>query len=186
MSTSKLTLTLGSIGFFILGAIVAIGAEHFIIKPSDPRDSMQTIRAFQDWRLTCAARTEKAGGCIVQSAIFDKATGTPLVQLTVGKNGQIDTLAIVAPLGVLIPPGLRITMGSGPQRPVAFKTCFQAGCIATLPLDAGLTNAMTSNTDGQIILVNGLGKAVGMKYSLKGFKEALDARAVDNEARKEY
>lgn len=186
MSNSKLTLVLCSIGFFALGAIIAIGAEHLIIKPSDPRDSMQTIKAFQDWRLTCAARTEKKGGCVVQSAVFDRATGTPLIQLTVGKNGQADTLAIVAPLGVLVPPGLRISMGSGPQRPIAFKTCIQAGCIATLPLDSGLTDAMSTNTDGQIILVNGVGKAVGMKYSLKGFKDALDARAVDTEARKEY
>jgi invasion protein IalB len=183
MSNTKMTLVIYSVGFFVLGAIIALASDRLLFKHVDPRDSMQTTRAFQDWRLTCSARTDKNGGCVLQGAILDKASNTPLVQLTIGRKDANDTLAVVTPLGVLIPPGMRISVGTAKPKVLAFKTCLQGGCVATLPLDSSLTTAMTQNAGGQIVVVNGAGKTVGLNYSLQGFKDALAARAVDLAAR---
>lgn len=184
MSNSKMTLVLCAIGVFVLGAVVALGGEHLLFKQSDPRDGMQTMRAFQDWRLTCSARTEKSGGCAIQQTIVQRGSGNPLLELTVSQKGADEMLAVVTPLGVLVPPGIRFAVGSGQPRAAAFKTCMQGGCVATLPLDTALTTAMEQNTTGQIVVVTGEGKQVPLTYSLKGFQDAVAARAVDMKSRK--
>ena len=183
MSNPKTSLVLYAIGLFVLGAVVALGGEHLFFKRTDPRDSMRTMEAFQDWQLTCSPRTDKNGGCELATAIFDRATRAPLVRLTVNQKGADETLAVVTPLGVLIPPGVRLSIGSAQPRLLAFRTCVQGGCVAILPLNSDLTSEMARNTLGKIVVVNAAGKAVALNYSLNGFADAMAARAVDMAAR---
>jgi invasion protein IalB len=184
MSNVKMTWVFYAIGLFVLGAIAALAGEHLLFKQADLRDSMQTAKTFQAWQLICAPRTDKNGNCALQSAIIDKATGAPLIQLTLASKGSSDTLVIVAPLGVLIPPGLRFSIGSDQPKTVAFKTCMRTGCWAALPLDSALSTAMAQNAGGQIVVVGNTGKAAALPFSLRGFGEALAARAADASARK--
>ncbi len=184
MSNSKIALALYGIGVFTLGMVVALAGEHLLFNRPDPRDSWSINKKIQDWQIACSARTDKDGGCVLETAIIDKATNAPVMQLTVKQKGENDILTIViVPLGILIPPGLRISAGAGQPRAAPYETCVQGGCVASLLMDSGLSSAMILNTTGQVVVVNGAGKAVALNYSLKGFADAVAARAVEMKAR---
>jgi invasion protein IalB len=177
------TTVLTAIGAFILGALVALGADHFVFKPKDQRDSMQTVAGFQGWRLTCPPRTTKDANCVMQQALARKGTGTILAELNIAPNkDKADVLTVIAPLGVFILPGIKVSAGNSGEKPAQFKTCLQMGCIATLPIDAGLATAMSQATGIQVTVVAD-GKPVPLSFPLNGYRDALAARAVDMAAR---
>jgi len=186
MSTSKTTLILCSVGFFVLGAVAALVGEHLLYKPTDLRDTMQTIAVMKDWRMSCPPRTQKDGTCVLDQTIVQRGSNNPLAQLTIGQRDKGDVLAIIAPLGVLITPGLRFSVGTGQPIAIPYKTCLPAGCVATVPLDAALSTAMTQNAGGQITVVAVVGKPIPLNFSLRGLPDALAARAADMKARKEH
>jgi invasion protein IalB len=184
MPSSRTGWIAASVGFFLLGGVIALEGEHILFKSADARDTMQTMSVIKDWRITCPPRADRRAACALQQEIVQKGTSNVLVQLNVGKTGDKDTLAIVTPLGVLVPPGLRFIVGDGQPRTAPYKTCLQAGCIATLPLDASLAAAMTHNKAGRIVVVNGASQAVPLNYSLAGFAEAYETRAADEKLRR--
>lgn len=178
------TTVLAAIGAFILGVLVGLGAD-FALKGKDQRDAMETIGGFQGWRLTCPPRTTKDGSCILQQALARKGTGTILAQLTVAPDkDKKDVLTVVAPLGVFILPGIKVSVGSGVEKTAAYKTCVQMGCVAAVPIDESLAAAMSKNAGIQVTVVAD-GKPVPLNFSLAGYREALAARAVDMAARKQ-
>jgi invasion protein IalB len=172
-----------AIGAFILGALVALGADHFVFKAKDQRDSMETIAGFQGWRLTCPPRTTKGAACVLQQGLARKGTGQVLAELNIAQNkDKADVLTIIAPLGVFILPGVKVSAGTSGEKTAAYKTCLQMGCVASLPIDAGLATAM-SQSDGVKVTVVAEGKPVPLNFSLSGYRDALAARAVDMAAR---
>lgn len=184
---TKEMMALYAAGAFILGAVVALGGEHLLFAKSDPRDAMQTIDTLQDWRLTCPPRTDKKGVCVMQSPIYQPGSSTVIAELTVAPKNRADAksdeLTVVTPLGVIVPPGLRLTVGNGQPKTVSYKTCVQIGCIASLPIDSGIASALSQNSSGQITVIAGDAKPVALNFSLRGYRDALAARAVDMAAR---
>jgi invasion protein IalB len=180
------TTILYAIAAFVLGALVALGGEHLLFKQKDQRDAMATIAAFQDWRLSCPPRTTKTASCMMQSAIMQKGTSNVVAELNVAPKDkdQSDTLTIVTPLGVVLLAGVKLQIGSGNSKVVQFKTCLQMGCVATLPVDGGLADALSKNDGGVITIMTADGKSVPLNFSLHGYRDAVAARAVDMAARK--
>lgn len=174
---------LAGAGLFVLGVLVALGADHLVFKKADPRDGMATIASLQDWRLNCPPRTTKAGRCVMQSVITQPGTGNALAELTVVPKDKGDLLTVVAPLGVFVPPGVQVTVG-GITKVLAYKTCVQMGCVASMPIDSGLSAALAKASGGQIAFIWGDGKTVPLNFSLKGYTDALADRAIDDAARK--
>ena len=182
MTTTSTVFT--AIGAFVLGAAVALGAEHFAFKPTDQRDAMSTIGGFQGWRLSCPPRTDKSSGCIMTQALARRSDQRPLAEISIAADkNKTDTLTIVAPLGVFLLPGAKVSVGSA-TKTVSYKTCLPGGCVATLPIDQSLADAMNKNASIQVAVGTGEGKAVPLNFSLAGFRDAMAARAVDLAARK--
>lgn len=171
-----------AIGTFVLGAAVALGGEHLLVAKKDNRDAMQTVAAFQGWRISCPPRTQKDGVCIMQQALARKGTNAVLAELNVVPKDKGDVLTVVAPLGVFILPGIKVSAGSSTPKAVAFKTCLQMGCVATTPIDSGLASAMAQSASMQITVVAD-GKPVSLSFPLAGYRDALNARAIDTAAR---
>ncbi|HTW36681.1 MAG TPA: invasion associated locus B family protein [Rhizomicrobium sp.] len=177
------TTVLTAIGTFILGALVAFGADRYVFKTTDQRDKMETIAAFQGWRLTCPPRTVKSANCIMQQALARKGTGTILAELNIAPDkNKTDVMTVIAPLGVFVLPGVKVSAGNSGEKIVPYKTCVQMGCVATLPIDAGLAAAMSRSRNIQVTVAAD-GKAVPINFSLNGYRDALAARAVDMAAR---
>jgi invasion protein IalB len=180
--TNSTVLT--AIGTFILGALVAFGADRYLINSKDQRDSMETVGGFQGWRLTCPPRTVKGGNCLLQQGLARKGSGAVLAQVTVAPDkNKSDVMTVVAPLGVFVLPGVKVSAGDNVTKTAAYKTCLQMGCVASLPIDSALAAAMSKNA-GLVVTVVAEGKPVPLNFSLAGYRDALTARAADMAARK--
>jgi len=111
---------------FVLGALVAFGAQHFLFPQKDQRDAMATVGAFQGWRLNCPPRTTKDGICVLQQALARKGSNQVVAEINVAPKDQkslnTDMQTVVAPLGVFDIPGIKVTVGSGPDKTIAYKT----------------------------------------------------------------
>ena len=172
-------------GLFVLGAIVG-GGGMYLVHGHDQRDGMETIAALQNWRLTCAPRTMKNGECLIQSGIVEKGTNNVIAELSIGQKDKADVLTIVAPLGVFIPTGVRLSLGDI-SKTIPFKTCIMLnpplGCVATLPIDSAIATALSKDDGGTITLVAANGQSVPVNFSLHGYNDAIADRAIDMSAR---
>jgi invasion protein IalB len=182
MPASKTTMAFYAVGLLALGALAALAGEHFVVNAHDPRDAMQTVAKLPgwDWILTCQERTKKDGKCLLQQSITQQ--GNVIAELSVAPKGKSDVMTIVVPLGLLIPPGIGVAIGSGQPRQVAYLTCTQ-GCIAELPIDDSVAEALAHNTGGKLYVVNGAGNRVPIPFSLHGYGDAMAVRAADTAAR---
>ncbi|HUO92062.1 MAG TPA: invasion associated locus B family protein [Rhizomicrobium sp.] len=178
------TTVFAAIGAFVLGAAVALGAEHFVFKARDQRDAMSTIGGFQGWRLSCPPRTDKSGICMMSEALARRQGGQVFAELSIAPDkDKTDQLTVVAPLGIFLLPGAKVAVGNT-VKTVSYKTCLPGGCIATLPIDKGLADAMSKGSSIQVTVITADGKSVPLNFSLSGFGDAMAARAVDMAARK--
>lgn len=183
MSDSKVTTPLIAVALFALGVVATLVCEHLLFVHRDARDAMQTSGYIQDWRLSCAPRTVKKGTCVMQETIVQQGTRNVLAELNVTQKDGTDTLSVVTPLGVLVSPGIGLLVGNSKPRLVPFKTCLEMGCVALTTIDPELSDAMSHNDTGKIIVVNSQGKRVPLSFSLRGYADALSARATDMSVR---
>jgi invasion protein IalB len=184
---TKTMMVVYAVGIFLLGALIALGGEHLLFMQHDQRDKMETVGSLGDWRLTCPPRTTKKAFCLVQSVVVQKGTNNNVAEITIAPKDNAhpdaDQMTIVVPLGVFMPPGLRLAIGTL-DKTIAFKTCLQVGCIAALPMDSTLASALANNTGGSITVATIDGKTVPLDFSLRGYTDALADRSADMAARK--
>jgi invasion protein IalB len=184
---TKTMMAIYAAGVFLLGALVALGGEHLFFPRHDQRDKMETVAALQDWRLTCPPRTTKDAYCLIQSVLVQKGSNNSVAEITIGPKDKShldsDQMTIVVPLGVFMLPGLRLAIGTV-DKTIAYRTCLQVGCIATLQMDSALESALASNTGGSISVATLDGKTVPLDFSTRGYGDALAERTVDMAARK--
>lgn len=183
VAMTRTALAISAIGFLLVGAGVGVGADRLLFPRHDSRDAMETVATMKDWRLTCAPRTQKDGVCIIQSGIVQKGTNNMVAELTIAKKDKADLLSILVPLGVYVPSGVQLTIGPGGAKTIPFKTCLDIGCIASVPFDSALSQAMSQNSDGVISVVAGNGKSLPLNFSLHGYNDTMSERAVDTAAR---
>jgi invasion protein IalB len=77
-------------------------------------------------------------------------------------------VAIVVPVNVLLPPGLGLRINDGPPKKIAYKTCDQNGCIASLAADETLYNAIAGAAQISVVVTSLDGKSVQIALSPKG------------------
>jgi invasion protein IalB len=79
------------------------------------------------------------------------------------------------PLGVALPPGVGLVLGT--DRPVVFnfRTCKNEGCIAVTPLDDKTIASITAAKDGKVLVAGLDGKVVAIPISFKGYSDASRA-----------
>jgi invasion protein IalB len=81
-------------------------------------------------------------------------------------------MSLMVPHGVLLEPGLAVTIGNEPMRLRPYETCTNAGCIALMTVDADTLKALQSNMAGQVtVAAPNNPQPLNIPFSLKGFSE---------------
>jgi invasion protein IalB len=82
-------------------------------------------------------------------------------------------VTVLAPQNVYLPGGLGLSIGAQNKSSLHYRNCNNAGCWVQHNLDGKTLDAMKSGQEGfaTIHLIDG--KHLNIKFSLKGFKEAL-------------
>lgn len=82
-------------------------------------------------------------------------------------------LQVQAPLGVLIPYGVRLRIDEGETAPLGITRCLPIGCVAGAPMTDEAVNLMKKGTSANFAYV--LQNEVVIKISLKGFTKAYES-----------
>ena len=160
---------------FVLGAVTVLGVLYLLRNGTE-----STTKLYGDWKLSCPPPSSTTSACALTQDIIQNGTGVTLVHLQATRVDAAKRLVIVLPYGVLLEPGLGVSIGGASPRLLQYQTCDTVGCRAVLPLDQATIETLKGAEFGRIVVVASNGKAVGVPFSLRGFTDG--ARALDWEA----
>lgn len=128
------------------------------------------------WSRECVKSADgKHEACFVHQFVAEMPQKAVLLEILFGYIGpdQRPRMVLTVPLGVLLPPGLRLTLDGGKPLAIPLETCTRDGCRAIVDLDDG---ALAKFRDGKQLVVRyvvGGGKAIELPVKLEGLNAAL-------------
>ncbi len=131
-----------------------------------------------DWQVRCDT---PPGARAEQCALWQHVTAEdrPNVGLVVVVLKTADRrnrlMRVLAPLGVLLPSGLGLTIDGNNVGRVQFERCLPSGCEALVVMDDNLLNQMSSGQSATFIIFQTPEEGIGVPVSLNGFKPGFDA-----------
>lgn len=130
------------------------------------------------WETHCetppGAQSEQCA--IVQTVIDADRPNLALVIIALKTSDRKSRLLrIVAPLGVLLPPGVGLRIDNEDYGHVNFIRCQTNGCVAEVFIDDKLLQKLSEGTDARLVIYQTLEEGVGVPVKLTGFKEGFEA-----------
>lgn len=143
---------------------------------------------------------EEKNLCLTHHERLDGNTGMVLVSAAIreveGQDKQ--SLMVMVPLGMAIPPGIRAAVYTKDQwaavsknekvddkqlKPVElkFSLCHPAGCTAETEATKDIVDAMKTGGGLMIVAMNASAQPIGFPVPLDGFTEAFSGNPIDNE-----
>ena len=140
--------------------------------------ALPTVDSHGDWLTRCFA-IQSETPCDAMIALIDGTTKQRVLSLSLAYKPSRDqyVMQLAVPLMVSIPDGAVIEAPGYRSGALFIRRCDRGGCyieMAVSPeLIAGLKAA--GSAGGDVIVTTPQGKAVTIKFSLKGFGDAVDA-----------
>ena len=129
-----------------------------------------------DWQVRCdtppGAQREQCA--LTQSVIAEDKTDVWLT-VSVLKTAKSRLMRVVAPLGVLLPSGLRLKIDQVDVGRAGFVRCLPNGCVAEVVMDDNLLKQLRNGQTATFIIFQSPEEGVGFPISLKGFGEGFDS-----------
>ncbi|MDR1828141.1 MAG: invasion associated locus B family protein [Methylobacteriaceae bacterium] len=163
---------------------VSLATAQDASPPAEPADQAAVESAtpeeqsFGMWTKRC----EKYPGALVEQCRIEQYVvdeQRPNVSLLVmvfrTADGKNLFMRIVSPLGLMLPPGVRLAVNQQPLAvPVPFAQCFNVGCTAEL-VDNDIINSLKSAQSLHIIIWPTPDDPIGVPISLDGYAQALES-----------
>lgn len=139
------------------------------------------------WQVICLGDTD---ACAMQQ-VGKSPKGEDAMVVRISKveakdnnGGNIPaTIEVVAPLGVILPAGLRVQIDGGEVRGTGFQVCLQNGCLAQDSMnDQFLADLRKGSTAKMTVVVPRQGE-VPINISLSGFTKAFGSLKPLNQQR---
>lgn len=133
---------------------------------------------YGEWSIICD-RPEGAEGeqcSLFQNVVADdrQEMGLSVVILkTADKSAQI--LRVLAPLGVLLPNGLGLTIDDEDMGRIQFSRCIPEGCSAETLLDEVILDKLKSGRQAIFAVFATPEEGIGVPVSLEGFSQGYNA-----------
>jgi invasion protein IalB len=83
-------------------------------------------------------------------------------------------MRVIAPLGVLLPPGVSLRIDNAEAGRLSFLQCLPNGCVAQLAMDEALIDKLKNGKTATLGIFQTPEEGVGMQAPLAGFKEAYE------------
>jgi invasion protein IalB len=131
----------------------------------------------QDWQIRCdtppGAQSEQCA--LMQSVVAEDRANvglTVIVLKTADTKSRV--LRVIAPLGVLLPAGLGLTIDKQDVGRAGFVRCLPRGCFAEVVMDDNLMKTLRTGQSATFIIFQTPEEGIGFPLSLKGFGEGFD------------
>ncbi|HHK73831.1 MAG TPA: invasion associated locus B family protein [Rhizobiales bacterium] len=145
---------------------------------AQPSQAQGVVRAEHgSWQIRC---DNKSGPGVDICALMQSVTAknNPNIGITVilqkHKNNKT-ILRVQAPLGVLLPGGLGLTVDGKDLGRTTFLRCLPGGCLADVPLDKKILKLFKIGKKATFVVFETPKKGIGLPVSLKGFTAGFKA-----------
>jgi invasion protein IalB len=155
-----------------------------------PQQSVQAQGITSPWNKRCVTEPNSKKQICEISQVFVAETGQVLMSVRIQEmqDNPRKGLTIMAPMGMLLPPGMRAFVDQQ-QLPsgIPYLQCVTPagappGCVGEMEIDAGLIAAMKKSQVLRIQTMNGQGKTIDFVFPTKEFAKAYDGPAIDEKA----
>src|SRR5947209_579804 len=156
-------------GALLLAAPPAFAAE------SAPQGAVRDKHG--DWVTRCetppgAAHEQCA---IVLSVVDQDRPNLTLVVIVLNSaDRKARLMRVIAPLGVLLPPGVSLRIDDQEYGRLSFLQCLANGCVAQLAMDDKLLAALKGGKTATLGIFQTPEQGIGVPAPLPGFKEAYE------------
>lgn len=132
---------------------------------------------FESWQLSCVKTDQAAEPCRLSQNLLDQ-NGGPVARIEIfptNDEGIAAGAAVLAPLGTLLPRGVRMSISGGPVKLYPFIVCNRESCIAEFGLLPEEIAAMKGGATAEITVVAATANPapVRLTLSLNGFTAAF-------------
>lgn len=166
------------IKFRSLVALATLGLAQAIPLTAGAQQQNQTVKATHGaWQIICINDSD---ACAMQQ-VGKSSEGKDAMVVRITKvDAKTDkgeaipaSVEIVAPLGVILPAGLRVQIDGGKVRATGFQICLANGCLAQDVMNQPFIDDLKRGSAAKMtVVVPGQGE-VGVDISLSGFTKAF-------------
>ncbi len=139
------------------------------------------VEQFKDWTKECEMLKDPKGKevklCQISQTLTNTEINQPMLKVAAGYvPGKKDAVLIITlPLGMILPPGVQLTVGEGKAARVPVTTCHPQGCQAGAQLDKEFTARLQNGTKLIVTFMGPDGKQINAPISLSGFTAGLES-----------
>lgn len=176
-------LSLFAIRRTLAGAACLAAAALCLPGPAAAQSDNVPSEKFGDWALSCrAADKDQPERCaLVQNIVFKQSSKRVLnIQVTRPAPDKPYIAAVTAPLGILLQAGLVLMVDDKELVRFPLMICNVNGCMGQFPVSDDVRGSMAAGKSGKVIIRQPNGRAVGIEFSLNGYKGGMDALVAKN------
>ena len=162
-------------GKFLAATIAVVSVALFLPGFAHAQGTVRSVHS--DWQIRCdtppGAQAEQCA--LIQSVTADDRPNiglTVMVVKTADKKSRI--IRVIAPPGVLLPPGLGLKVDNAELGRAGFMRCVPNGCVAEVVMDDNLIGKLRTGQSATFIIFQTPEEGIGFPISLKGFGEGFD------------
>ncbi|MCZ4280469.1 invasion associated locus B family protein [Kiloniella laminariae] len=158
------------------GFILSLGVGVLLsLSQANAQEAAQrTVEQHGDWAALCKATDAKS--CYIVQRILLGDNDKPVLELAVGRPAnnptEISTMILTLPLGIRLPEGFGLEIGTTLKRKYPFERCIKSGCQTEIQLDTELVQNLQGQNEGRVVFLDSTKKTIAIPFSLKGFTKA--------------
>lgn len=141
-----------------------------------PAPAPATQAPANNWASRCVAGARQGPlECSIEQRLVMQNTGQLVAAVTIRlpTDSTAPVMMIQTPLGLLLPPGVRIDIDGGAAQTLPLQTCDNSGCYAGNPVSDEMLNAMAGGSKLNLTFQNLNKQDVTVSATLVGFTAAF-------------
>ena len=130
-----------------------------------------------DWVTRCETPPGAAHEqCAIVLSVVDQDRPNLILVVIVLNTADRKTrlMRVIAPLGVLLPPGVSLRIDNAEAGRLSFLQCLPNGCVGQLAMDQSLIDKLKTGKTATLGIFQTPEEGVGVQAPLAGFKEAYE------------
>lgn len=160
-------------------AVALFAAFLFMLNAGTPAWAQGEIKSeFGNWNLHCETPVgAKDEHCtLIQRVVSEnhKNIRMQLILLRTSDNASY-IMRVLVPLGVILPPGLGLSVDDREVGQVGFVRCILDGCVAEVILPLALINVLSKGETATFTIYQTPEEGISVPVSLEGFTEGFNA-----------
>ncbi len=131
------------------------------------------------WVKLCSTNPQNNQNVCVITRERRANTGQLLAAVSVREVGDKKILVTAVPPGMLLRPGLQVSIDGSKPTKVSYSICFPNLCFAETEINAEFVGSMKRGNNLVVTTLNQQAKPVNFDVSLSGFTKSYDGEAID-------